>query len=173
MKLHVGVALATLSVSTARAGFLSRRGNPSHLEARQSPEDHSSEYVVPAGSPGFYAGNSTSAVTFDQHSAILSGKRLMIFSGEIHPWRNPTGVPAWRDLLEKMKVCGVTLTQIRSLFNASQAAGFNTVSVYHHWGVNEQKQGYIDLNYFRSHEDFYKLAKEVGMYVIARPGVSL
>jgi hypothetical protein len=61
-------------------------------------------YNVPQGSPGFYHGNSTAAVTFDKHSLFLNGKRLFVFSGEIHPWRSPTGVPAWRDLLQKMKV---------------------------------------------------------------------
>jgi hypothetical protein len=61
-------------------------------------------YNVPLGSPGFYHGNSTAAVTFDGHSLFLDGKRLYVFSGEIHPWRAPTGVTAWRDILQKMKV---------------------------------------------------------------------
>jgi hypothetical protein len=36
-------------------------------------------YVPSPGSPGFYAGNSTAAVTFDQHSLLLDGKRIMVF----------------------------------------------------------------------------------------------
>ena len=61
-------------------------------------------YIVPSGSPGFYAGNSTSAVTFDEHSVFLDGKRVFVFSGEMHPWRAPSGGPTWRDVLQKMKV---------------------------------------------------------------------
>jgi len=62
-------------------------------------------YVVPQGSPGFYHGNSTSAVTVDEHSLFLDNKRVFIFSGEAHPWRSPAGKPAWRDVFQKMKVC--------------------------------------------------------------------
>jgi Glycosyl hydrolases family 35 len=65
-------------------------------------------YNVPKGSPGFYHGNSTAAVTFDNHSLFLDGKRLFVFSGEVHPWRVPTGVPGWRDILQKMKVLVVS-----------------------------------------------------------------
>lgn len=61
-------------------------------------------YTVPPGSPGFYHGNSTSAVTFDGHSLFLDNKRLFVFSGEVHAWRNPSGKAAWRDVFQKMKV---------------------------------------------------------------------
>lgn len=63
-----------------------------------------SAYEVPPGSVGFYHGNSSAAVTFDQHSMFLDGKRLYIFSGEIHVWRAPTGPALWRDLFQKFKV---------------------------------------------------------------------
>ena len=53
-----------------------------------------------------------------------------------------------------------------------QAAGFNAVSVYHHWGLSEGKAGSLDFNYHRSHTELYEVAKEVGLLVIARPGVS-
>lgn len=36
-------------------------------------------YLPSPGSPGFYAGNSSAAVTFDQHSILLDGKRIMVF----------------------------------------------------------------------------------------------
>ncbi|KIJ44933.1 glycoside hydrolase family 35 protein, partial [Sphaerobolus stellatus SS14] len=94
-------------------------------------------------------------VTFDQQSLFLDNKRLFVFSGEFHPWRLPSGPEAWRDVLEKMK-----------------AAGFNSVSVYHHWGVTEPKQGDLNFGNFRSQGDFYQVAKEVGILVMARPGVS-
>lgn len=61
-------------------------------------------YTVPPGSPGFYHGNSSAAVTFDSHSLFLDNKRLYVFSGEVHPWRLPSGKAAWRDVFQKMKV---------------------------------------------------------------------
>jgi len=69
----------------------------------------SSNYTVPPGSPGFYHGNSSAAVTFDQHSAFLDNKRLYVFSGEFHPWRAPSGPPVWRDVLQKMKASIVSV----------------------------------------------------------------
>lgn len=78
--------------------------SPASVHRRQSATDNSALYSVPPGSPGFYHGNSTAAVTLDQHSLFLDGKRLMIYSGEFHPWRQPTGALLWRDTLEKMKV---------------------------------------------------------------------
>ncbi|KIJ39027.1 glycoside hydrolase family 35 protein [Sphaerobolus stellatus SS14] len=75
-------------------------------------------------------------------------------SGEFHPWRLPSGPQAWKDVLERMK-----------------AAGFNAASVYHHWGVTEPKQGSLNFDYYRSHSDFYEAAKEVGIFVMAKPGL--
>ncbi|EPQ55007.1 hypothetical protein GLOTRDRAFT_111095 [Gloeophyllum trabeum ATCC 11539] len=110
-------------------------------------------YTVPPGSPGFYHGNSSAAVTFDEYSLFLDNKRLFVFSGEVHPWRLPTGKAGWRDIFQKMK-----------------AAGWNAVSVYLHWGLSEGKQGELDFEYYRSHTDVYEVAKEVGLLVIVRPG---
>ncbi|TDL26310.1 hypothetical protein BD410DRAFT_578022 [Rickenella mellea] len=107
---------------------------------------------VPAGSPGFFQGNSTAAVTFDANSLFIDGQRVMIFSGEFHPWRLP--VPQlWSDVLQKMK-----------------AAGFNAASVYFNWALVEGTPGSLDWNYFRSLTDFYEVAKRVGIFIICRPG---
>jgi hypothetical protein len=78
---------AIASRSRGRAGFTKRA------------------YTPPPGSPGFYHGNSTAAVTFDNLSAFVDNKRVFVFSGEFHPWRLPSGTGAWRDVLQKMKVC--------------------------------------------------------------------
>jgi hypothetical protein len=61
-------------------------------------------YSVPPGSPGFYHGNSSAAVTFDSHSLFLDDERLYLFSGEVHAWRMPSGPAIWRDVFQKMKV---------------------------------------------------------------------
>lgn len=63
-------------------------------------------YSVPPGSPGFYHGNSTAAVTFDSHSLLLDDKRMYVFSGEVHTWRIPSGPALWRDVFQKLKVSG-------------------------------------------------------------------
>ncbi|KAI0821239.1 glycoside hydrolase family 35 protein [Irpex lacteus] len=110
-------------------------------------------YSVPPGSPGFYHGNSTAAVTFDAHSLFLDDKRAYLFSGEVHAWRIPSGPALWRDVFQKLK-----------------AAGFNGVSVYHHWGISEGKAGSLDFDYFRSQTEVYEVAKEVGLLVTSRPG---
>ncbi|CAE6436343.1 unnamed protein product [Rhizoctonia solani] len=119
---------------------------------RQANSDQSSNYIPSPGSPGFYAGNSTSAVTFDQHSIMLDGKRIMVFGGEFHPWRQPS-IPLWRDVLEKMK-----------------AGGYNAVSIYLHWGLTEGKRGTLSFEGHRSVTKFLDVAKDVGILVIVRPG---
>jgi len=54
-------------------------------------------------------------VTWDEHSLFVYGERLLILSGEFHPWRLP--VPGlWLDVFQKMN-----------------AAGFNAVSFYVLW----------------------------------------
>ncbi|QRV78064.1 glycoside hydrolase family 35 protein [Ceratobasidium sp. AG-Ba] len=119
----------------------------SNADQSQNPR-----YVPSPGSPGFYAGHSSAAVTFDQHSLMLDGKRIMVFSGEFHPWRLPS-IPLWRDVLEKMK-----------------AGGFNAVSIYLHWGIAEGKQGKLNFEGHRSVTTFLDVAKSVGILVIVRPG---
>ncbi|CAE6442843.1 unnamed protein product [Rhizoctonia solani] len=122
------------------------------LVAGQTLVDQSSKYVTSPGSLGFYKGNSSAAVTFDQYSLMLDGKRIMVFSGEFHPWRLPS-VPLWRDILEKIK-----------------AGGFNTVSIYTHWGLSEGKRGVLNFDGYRSLTKFLDVAKSVGVLVILRPG---
>lgn len=54
-------------------------------------------------------------VTWDQHSVLVRGERIMIYSGEFHPYRLP--VPGlWLDILQKIK-----------------ALGFSAVSFYTNW----------------------------------------
>ncbi|KAG8752322.1 hypothetical protein FRC11_008497, partial [Ceratobasidium sp. 423] len=135
-----------------RLSLLSTAGAFAGLALAQSNADLSQKYVASPGSPGFYAGNSSAAVTFDQHSLLLDGKRIMVFSGEFHPWRLPS-IPLWRDVLEKMK-----------------AGGFNAVSIYLHWGITEGKPGVLNFEGHRSVTKFLDVAKDVGILVIVRPG---
>ena len=51
-------------------------------------------------------------VQWDHYSFKVNGKRLFVFSGELHYWRIP--VPdVWDDLLEKIKAAGFTACKWR------------------------------------------------------------
>ncbi|KAH7137451.1 family 35 glycosyl hydrolase [Dactylonectria estremocensis] len=92
-------------------------------------------------------------VQWDHHSYFVNGQRLFVFSGEFHPWRFP--VPElWGDLLQKIK-----------------AAGFNTFSIYTSWGYHSASLDALDFtNGSHNLTSIFTLAKELGMYVIMRPG---
>ena len=91
-------------------------------------------------------------VTFDERSLFINGERVMIFSGEIHPYRLP--VPSlWADVLHKIK-----------------ALGLNTISIYIDWAQLEGKPGDFSAEGIFDYARFFEIAKEVGLYVIARPG---
>ena len=92
------------------------------------------------------------AVSWDQYSLKVGGKRIVVWSGEIHPFRLPN--PAlWRDVLQKMK-----------------ALGFNGVAYYFDWGYHSPAPGVYDFSGVRNVERALQIAKEEGMYVIARTG---
>ncbi|RDW74825.1 beta-galactosidase-1 [Coleophoma cylindrospora] len=91
-------------------------------------------------------------VTWDQHSLIIRGERIMFFSGEFHPFRLP--VPGlWHDVFQKIK-----------------ALGFNGVSFYTDWGLLEGNPGHVTTDGIFGLEEFFKAASEVGIYLLARPG---
>ncbi|HEU0276591.1 MAG TPA: beta-galactosidase [Rhodanobacteraceae bacterium] len=91
-------------------------------------------------------------VTYDRYSLKLDGKRVYIWSGEFQYWRLPSP-SLWRDVLQKMK-----------------AAGFNTVTIYFDWGYHSPKEGVYDFTGVRDIDQLLDIAKQVGIYVIARPG---
>ncbi|KAF8320898.1 glycoside hydrolase family 35 protein [Clavulina sp. PMI_390] len=138
---------------------------PSNLA--QSAKDNSALYHVPIGSPGFQHNHSSAAVTFDQHSLFLDGKRVFLYGGEYHPWRSPTGPVLWRDVLEKMKV---SVVQNSLIWGELDAAGFSGISIYLHWGATAFTETDLDFKYFRSVTDFLDIAKSVGLLVTVRPG---
>lgn len=91
-------------------------------------------------------------VTFDNSSLFIKGERLMIFSGEVHPFRLP--VPSlWLDIFQKVK-----------------ALGLNTVSFYLDWALLEGEPGIFRGEGIFDYSAFFEAAKEAGMYLIARPG---
>ncbi|KAI2623939.1 glycoside hydrolase family 35 protein [Hypomontagnella submonticulosa] len=91
-------------------------------------------------------------VTWDEHSLFVHGERVLIFSGEFHPFRLP--VPSlWIDVLQKIR-----------------ALGFNAVSFYVDWALLEGKQGDFTAEGVFDFKPFFDAAKEAGIYLIARPG---
>ncbi|KAI1378420.1 glycoside hydrolase family 35 protein [Hypoxylon crocopeplum] len=91
-------------------------------------------------------------VTWDEHSLFVNGERILIFSGEIHPFRLP--VPSlYLDVLQKVK-----------------ALGFNCVSFYVHWALLEGKPGDFSAEGVFDLKPFFDAAQKAGIYLIARPG---
>lgn len=91
-------------------------------------------------------------VTWDEYSLYVHGERVMIFSGEVHPFRLP--VPSlYLDLFQKIK-----------------ALGFNTVSFYVDWALLEGKPGKFRADGVFDLEPFFEAATKAGIYLLARPG---
>ncbi|KAF6808249.1 putative beta-galactosidase b [Colletotrichum sojae] len=98
-------------------------------------------------------GTGDKTVQWDHYSLIVNNTRLFSFSGEFHPFRIP--VPEiWLDVLEKTK-----------------AAGLNTVSFYSHWGYHAAFPSAVDFSTGAHNlSRLYSMARDVGLYVSARPG---
>ncbi|GGY86129.1 beta-galactosidase [Pseudoduganella plicata] len=91
-------------------------------------------------------------VAWDQHSLMVDGKRIVVWSGEMHPFRLPNP-SLWRDVIQKMK-----------------ALGFNGVAFYFDWGYHSPAPGVYDFSHVRNVERALEIAEEEGMYIIARTG---
>ncbi|KAK7221447.1 hypothetical protein V2G26_009450 [Clonostachys chloroleuca] len=91
-------------------------------------------------------------VTWDQHSVIVRGERIMFYSGEIHPFRLPSP-GSWIDVFQKIK-----------------AAGFTGVSFYLMWGLLEGEPGHVRTDGIFALQDFFRAASDTGLYLLARPG---
>ncbi|KAK1499689.1 glycosyl hydrolase family 35 [Colletotrichum tamarilloi] len=91
-------------------------------------------------------------VAWDERSLFVRGERVMIFSGEIHPFRLP--VPSlYLDVFQKVK-----------------ALGLNTVSFYVDWALLEGKAGDFTAEGVFDLQPFFDAATKAGIYLIARPG---
>jgi len=91
-------------------------------------------------------------VTYDRYSLVIDGKPTYLWSGSFHYWRLPSP-DSWLDVLQKMK-----------------AAGFNAVEIYFDWGYHSPKRGVYDFSGIRDVDRLLDMARDVGIYVIARPG---
>ncbi|MEU9985322.1 beta-galactosidase [Streptomyces sp. NPDC048045] len=91
-------------------------------------------------------------IGYDQYSLLVDGRRLVVWSGEMHPFRLPSP-SLWRDVLQKMR-----------------AHGYNAVSIYVSWNYHSPAQGQYDFSGIRDLDLFLRMATETGLYVILRPG---
>jgi beta-galactosidase GanA len=79
----------------------------------------------------------------------------------------------WIDVLQKIKVRPNHHLQreVVSLIFFQQAGGFNTFSVYGNWGWHSPKDGVLDFETgAHDFERLFEIAKDLGLYVIFRPG---
>lgn len=91
--------------------------------------------------------------TWDSHSLLIRDERIMLFSGEFHPFRLP--VPGlWLDIFQKIK-----------------AMGFTAVSFYTDSGLLQgNPSGEVVTDGIWALDEFFRAASEAGLYLIARPG---
>ncbi len=87
-------------------------------------------------------------IRYDSSCFTLQGLDTFVFSAAFHYPRCPREL--WRDRLLKLK-----------------QAGFNTIETYVFWNYHEREEGHADLSEF---EEFIKLVKSMGFFLIARPG---
>lgn len=91
-------------------------------------------------------------MSWDEHSILIRGERIMIYSGEVHPFRIPSP-GLWLDVFQKIK-----------------AMGFTGVSFYTYWGLLEGSPGQVITDGVFSLDEFFDAATQAGIYLIARPG---
>ena len=91
-------------------------------------------------------------VSYDKYSLMVDGKRVFIKSGAFHYFRTP-GEEMARDRFMKMK-----------------AGGYNTVDIYFNWNYHSPRQGEYDFSGIKDVRKVLKVAQDVGLFVIARPG---
>jgi beta-galactosidase len=93
-------------------------------------------------------------VRLTPHGLDLGGEIVPLYAGSVHYWR-----------LEP--------SQWRACLNAIKALGFRLVDLYVPWAVHEVRPGVLELGETDPQRDvvaFLRLAQELGLYAIVRPG---
>jgi hypothetical protein len=91
------------------------------------------------------------SVTYDDRSFLVDGQRVWLVSGSIHYFRVPADL--WADRLLKAK-----------------RGGLNCIDTYIPWNFHEVAEGRWELAGDQDVGAFIRLAEELGLYVILRPG---
>lgn len=92
-------------------------------------------------------------MSWDRYSLQLHNKPLFVNGGEVHPHRMPGGPAQWRRVLRTLR-----------------AAGLNTISIYVFWNNHEIEPGRFRFDGLYDVERFMRMARDEGLYVIARIG---
>jgi hypothetical protein len=92
------------------------------------------------------------SVRHDRYSLIVDGQRLVLWSGEFHPFRLPSP-SLWRDALQKIR-----------------ASGHNAVTVPVAWNHHSPAPGRYDFTGVRDLDLLLRTAAEEHLYVVLRPG---
>ncbi|HUO07835.1 MAG TPA: beta-galactosidase [Phycisphaerae bacterium] len=95
-------------------------------------------------------------ICYDSRSLIIEGKPFFLYSGAMHYFRCPKEL--WKDRLQKLK-----------------DAGLNCVETYLAWDVHEPDEpaspdDFSKLQKMDDISDFIQTARDLGLYVIIRPG---
>ena len=90
-------------------------------------------------------------LTYEGRQFYMDGKPIELLSGAMHYFRIPREY--WKDRLIKLKECG-----------------FNCVETYTCWNLHEPEEGKFDFSGMLDISAYIETAKEVGLYVIMRPG---
>ena len=112
-----------------------------NLCAQQSSNDH----IFPPST------EAKTFIDFDSKGFLINGKRTFIVSAGMEYARVPHEL--WQDRLLRLKRCG-----------------FNCIEIYTFWNFHEPREGQFDFSGDHDLDAFLKLAKKMGMYVIARVG---
>ncbi|MEM0951626.1 MAG: beta-galactosidase [Cyanobacteria bacterium P01_H01_bin.74] len=91
-------------------------------------------------------------ITYDRYALKIDGERVFIRSGAMHYFRLPSQA-MWHDRLFKLK-----------------AAGYNTVDLYFCWNYHSPAPGVYDFTGMRDVDALLKITRDLGLFVIARPG---
>lgn len=90
-------------------------------------------------------------LTIEKDGFFLDGAPFRFIAGAIHYFRVPKAY--WRDRLTKLKACG-----------------FNTVETYVAWNAHEPEKGQFDFSDMLDIQEYLRLAQEIGLWAIVRPG---
>lgn len=91
-------------------------------------------------------------IRYDKYSMIINGRRTFVRSGAMHYFRLPSE-ELWLDRLTKLK-----------------GAGYNTVDLYFNWGYHSRAEGEYDFTGVRNVDKLLAMARDLGLWVLARPG---
>ena len=90
-------------------------------------------------------------LTYEGQQFYMDGEPVVVISGAMHSFRIPREY--WRDRLLKLKECG-----------------FNCVETYTCWNLHEPEEGKFDFSGMLDVAEYIRIAQELGLYVILRPG---